>query len=102
MAESPTSLIDKIQDQIETLAALLEDERLKNAALQTENLGLKHDLKDCRSELEQSRREAEFLSLSHQLASSPQAIADARVLLGKIIRKIDSAIDAIRIDPSDL
>ncbi len=102
MANSAMSLFDEIREKIESLGNRLEMERKKNAVLQTETEILRKDLKDCKKELEQSQKKIEFLTLSHQLASSPQALADARLIISEMIRKIDSAISLIKKDPGNI
>lgn len=100
MADSTPALIDIIQDKVEKLALRLADQQSENESLKAEIQSLRLDLKDCREELAKAKTEIEYLSLSHNLASSPQALADARKLIGSLINKVDSAIDAIRKDPA--
>ncbi|MDE5842949.1 MAG: hypothetical protein K2H35_04360 [Muribaculaceae bacterium] len=57
---------------------------------------------DREQQLTQARLEIEFLTLSHRLADSPEALANARATIARIIRKVDSAIALIKSDPADL
>ena len=102
MANSTITLMGEIQQQIDSLASKLFEQRRENESLKSEIENLRLDLSECRTELEQARLEAEYLSLSHNLASTPQALADARTLVADMIRNVDMAIAAIKKDPGDI
>ena len=102
MSDSPSTLMGDIRQKIDLLATRLQEERRKNISLQAEKEALASELKATRQKLEKALLDAEYLSLSHHLASTPQSLADARILIGTLIRKVESAIDDIKKDPSDI
>lgn len=94
LPENMATLIPKIQ----TLASQRDDavSLLKESMKETDRLRL--ELEAARRELQQSRIEAEYLSLSHKLAADPQALADARATVRKMIAKVDKAIRLLEED----
>lgn len=102
MPNNPAEILSAVQQKIELLAdsrnAALE--RCKNLEIEIANLTA--ELKSCKDELQKARLDAEYLSLSHKLADSPQALADARHIIGGMIRKVDAAIALIKNDPADI
>ena len=49
-------------------------------------------------EIEKARKDIEFLSLSHRLADSPEALVSARKIIARLIRNVDSCIRMIKED----
>ena len=48
--------------------------------------------------LENAQKQIEFLSLSHRLANSPEALVEARNKISQLIRTIDSCIRLLKQD----
>ena len=71
-------------------------ERIK--LLEIENDKLKNQSFKDREALENAEKDIEFLSLSHRLANSPEALTKARQKIAKLIRTIDSCIRLINED----
>ena len=94
LTQSISTLSSKIDKLLEQLNALhLKVNQLEEA---NRELELRHQ-----ADLEQLRRasqEIEFLSMSHRLASSPEAILSARNKISQLIRTIDSCIRIIKED----
>lgn len=91
-----------IQQKIQQLVDSRDNALSRCNDLEKEIAALKKDLQSCRDELKQAQLDAQYLSLSHKLADSPQALADARHIIGGLIRKVDAAIALIKNDPADL
>lgn len=59
---------------------------------------LRNEVEDLRRRLQQSQIEAEYLSLSHKLAEGPQALADARGTVRKMLARVEKAIRLLEED----
>lgn len=70
--------------------------RIDTLSLQNEELLGQH-AQDQKA-LEKANKEIEYLSLSHRLASSPEALVEARKEISRLIRTIDSCIRLIKED----
>lgn len=64
---------------------------------------LEHEKEDLQQELEEKKREldiartdAEFLTMSHRLASSPDSIISTRRHIARLIRTIDNCISMLK------
>lgn len=73
-------LYEKIEELEETNAELRNQHQLDN------------------KELEKARKEIQFLSLSHRLADSPEALFQAKADVARLIRTIDNCIRLIMED----
>lgn len=102
MPESPSALIAGIQQKIALLAAKRDEAESKCRELMRRIEGLESDIAEKEQALRQAHQEIEFLTLSHRLADSPAALAEARKTLARLIRKVDAAIALIKSDPADL
>ena len=87
-----TSSLQSVADDILVKLSRIEERHRalerRCRELEEANADLQYQLRQTQSELEQSRRDAEFLTLSHRLAESPAALVQAR----KMIRRVDKAI----------
>ena len=79
---------------------LEERDRLldKIRELDSENRELKAQKEQDLLLLENSRKDIEFLSMSHRLADSPEALVEARNKISKLVRTIDSCIRLLKED----
>lgn len=102
MANSPLTLVGIIQNDIESLGLRLASQAKEIQNLKIENDNLKNEISELKDDLHKARLDAEYLSLSHNLASSPEALAKARHIINDLIRKVDSAISAVRTDPGNI
>lgn len=53
-------------------------------------------LRQTRQELDRAKSDAQFLRVSHRLASSPDSLVEARRLIAGLIRNIDKAIAELK------
>lgn len=88
------SLSRKVDVLLETRNRLLD--RIRELEESNEILTNQH-IADQKA-LERSKKEAEFLSLSHRLANSPEALLAARNKVDRLIRTIDNCIRLIKED----
>ena len=70
----------------------------KTADLTAENENLKAELEETRKTLDNVRIDNEFLTMSHRLADSPDAIISTRRRIARLIRTIDNCISMIKED----
>lgn len=94
LLQSITSLTGKIDSLIALQQRLLK--RIEE--LETENRHLQNKSLEDRHALNQALRDVEFLSMSHKLAASPEAIIEAREKISSLIRTIDKCIRMINED----
>lgn len=59
---------------------------------------LERELEKKQEELRKKELDVEFLMVSHKLADGPQALADARKVIRKMISRIDKAMAMLRDD----
>lgn len=91
---SISTLAKKIDSLLEYQDNLLE--RIKELEISNQNLRLQHE-KDLEA-LSLAKKDIEFLSLSHRLANSPEALVKAKTQVSKLIRTIDNCIRLINED----
>lgn len=91
-----TSSLQSVADDILVKLSRIEERHRalerRCRELEEANADLQYQLRQTQSELEQSRRDAEFLTLSHRLAESPAALVQARKIIASMIRRVDKAI----------
>ncbi len=63
-----------------------------------ENEALKEQLAECQRELQASKMEVDFLTISHRLADSPENLISARRRLQRLIAKIDRCVTLLKED----
>lgn len=100
MLSPSQAVLAEIRSKIERLAAQRDNANARIARLEQEISDLKADLNETRKELQRSRTDAEFLSLSHRLADTPEALVTSRRIIASLIRKVDAAINMLKNDPS--
>ncbi len=99
---TPTAaILAEIHSRISGIAAKRDAAEARIRSLETELADTKAELADTKAELHKARLDAEYLTLSHRLADSPEALLTARHLLASLIRKVDSAINLVKNDPAD-
>lgn len=76
---------------------------MRNARLVEQNHKLEEEIADLRLEIAEARRErdrarlyAEYLTVSHRLADSPDTLIDTRRHIAKLIRNIDRCLEMLK------
>lgn len=98
MPDSPSVVLADIQKKIAALAESRDRAEEQCRRLRTDIDGLKAELSDRDARLQKAMLEIEFLTLSHKLADSPDALAEARRKIAGLIRKVDAAISLVKSD----
>ena len=88
---------------LERLDARIKDVTMRNARLVEQNHELEEEIADLRLEIAEARRErdrarldAEYLTVSHRLADSPDTLIDTRRHIAKLIRNIDRCLEMLK------
>lgn len=87
-----------LKSKIELLASQ-RDEALRRLADSEEGKKLlESEIKALKEKLHKSELDREFLQVSHKIADTPQALADARALVKGMIKRVDNAISFLMED----
>lgn len=101
MSISSTDILAEIRQKIETLAADRDAALQRISALEDQISDLQAELETTRNDLHRARLDVEFLTVSHRLADTPEAVVTARKIISGLIRKVDSAINLVKNDPAE-
>lgn len=102
MPTPPPATLADIREKIRELAAQRDEAREHIKELESRISDLETDLDETRDELHRVRLDVEYLTVSHRLADTPDALVTARKTISALIRKVDSAINLLRNEPSEL
>lgn len=96
MARQLIPLLQELDKKITGLT--VEHQRLlaKIDSLEKENGDLRRELEDTRGKLRESENDARFLTMSHKLADSPDAIISTRRQIARLIRTVDKCISMLK------
>ena len=83
---------------IETLASQRDEALAELKKAREEITDLKRRLSEVSEELHSKNLDVEFLTLSHKLAQTPGALAEARTTVRRMIAKVDKAIALLKED----
>lgn len=92
------SAINALSRKIDTLMEIQKTLTGRIAELETENKILSAQNIEDKQKLEEALKKIEFLSVSHRLAASPEALVSARNNIHRLIRTIDSCIRMLNED----
>lgn len=76
--------------------AIHRRQREQIVRLEKENEDLRTQLSETRAELDNTRKDVEFLTMSHRLADSPDSVISARRRIARLIRTIDNCISMLK------
>lgn len=96
MAQSLLSVLEQLQQKIASLQE--ENTRLKgrNSELEHLNAELRKNEAEAIKLRDRALVDAEYLSVSHRLADSPDTIVEARRMIAGLIRNIDRCIEMLK------
>lgn len=84
--------------QVETLAGQRDAARKQLAEARGEIDSLKGELGETRKALQAKELDVEFLTVSRKLAESPQALAEARASVRRLLRHVERAMALLKED----
>ncbi len=68
----------------------------RNRELEEENESLRRALAEAKSDRDRALLDAEYLTVSHRLADSPDTLIDTRRHIAKLIRNIDRCLEMLK------
>lgn len=96
MAQSLNTLLHDISVHAQQLGEINLALKTRIAELEHEVELLKGSLAEKEKELQRALTDAEFLTMSHRLADSPDTIISARRQIARLIRNIDNCISMLK------
>ncbi|MDE6682138.1 MAG: hypothetical protein K2J87_01775 [Muribaculaceae bacterium] len=96
MAQSLNTLLHDISVHAQRLGEINQAQRIRIAELEQEVELLKGSLAEKEKELQRALTDAEFLTMSHRLADSPDTIISTRRQIARLIRNIDNCISMLK------
>ena len=90
--------LQALGEKIEELAAQRDEARKQLRRALEEADGLKRELAEARKELHRNAIDIEFLTVSHKLAVTPEALAKARATVRRMIAGVDRALALLKED----
>ena len=90
--------LQRIAQNIEKIAAQRDEAVASLEKANEEIKDLKREVSCLNEMLHQKSLDIEFLTLSRKLASSPEALAEARVTVKRMLGKVDKALALLRND----
>ena len=96
MALPLNSLLKSVDSKVTELMAIHRRQREQIVRLEKENEDLRTQLSETRAELDNTRKDVEFLTMSHRLADSPDSVISARRRIARLIHTIDNCISMLK------
>ncbi|MBO4965439.1 MAG: hypothetical protein J6C81_04145 [Muribaculaceae bacterium] len=96
MAVPLSVLTEELKRKIERLASKYAEGVAERESLRAQVDMLKTDIERMRKELDKARLDIQFLTVSHKLAQSPDALVDTRKVVAALIRDIDKCIAQLK------
>lgn len=100
MNESLASSLATLSTGIESLARSYSALRDERARLINEVASLRRRVSELESELKRAHTEIEYLTVSHRLADTPDALLRTRRTVARMIRRLDDAVKLLEADPA--
>lgn len=98
MESSVSKELQAMARKITVLAAQRDEAEARLVKALEEAADLRRELAVALGEIQRQKLDIEFLTLSHKLADSPQALADARATVKRLIAEVDKAISLLNED----
>lgn len=96
MAASLTTILSEVDTLAKDIQAEYERLRSRVLTLEEENRQLRNELAQTQKDLEATRVDMEYLTMSHRLAESPDTIVLARRRIARLIRTIDKCVSMLK------
>lgn len=96
MAATLGELLEENLRKMQTLGEEIQTLRETAEKLREENISLQAKVAELTGDLEKSRRDVEFLTVSHRLADNPDSLAETRRHVARLIRNIDRCIAMLK------
>lgn len=96
MAKSLIPLLQDLDNEINRLTSVHQSLYTRIQNLEEENRNLRLELENTRARLRQTEIDAQFLTMSHRLAGSPDTIISTRRRIARLIRTVDKCISMLK------
>ena len=96
MAKSLLSVLDELQSRIIGLQEEISTLRSRNSELEAANAELREKTREAIDDRDKALLDAQYLSVSHRLADSPDTIIETRRIIAGLIRNIDQCIAMLK------
>jgi len=92
MSVNQVYIVDELKQKIQLLAAKLEEQKITNSRLTSENNELITKIKDKETELDVLKHQNNTLRLSKAIVAESEESQEAKLQINKIVREIDRCI----------
>lgn len=96
MAKPLIPVLQDLDKEINKLTSVHQNLYARIHNLEEENRNLRLELENTRALLRQSEIDAQFLTMSHRLAGSPDTIISTRRRIARLIRTVDKCISMLK------
>lgn len=100
MIRTLPEILVSINDRVSALEGRLREAEEENTRLKAQLSDTLSLLDETRTERDRALLDVEFLTVSHRLADSPEAIRSARIRISRMIRTLDKCITLLKDDPA--
>ncbi len=100
MIRTLPEILVSINDRVSALEGRLREAEEENTRLKAQLSDTLSLLDETRTERDRALLDVEFLTVSHRLADSPEAIRSARTRISRMIRTLDKCITLLKDDPA--
>lgn len=84
--------MESLEPKIRALASQRDEALSMLDEARRDNERLRDEIRQMRERVHEKELEAEYLSVSHKLADNPQALAQARTAVRRMLAKVEKAI----------
>lgn len=96
MAKSLITTLERLDSRIKEVTTLNSTLSDKNRELEKENADLRRALTEALGDRDRALLDAEYLTVSHRLANSPDTLIETRRHIAKLIRNIDRCLEMMK------
>ncbi len=100
MARSLLEILESARRHSDVLVERLQTLSEENARLRARVADLDEQLADACEQRDRALMDVEYLTISHRLADTPEALVDARREVARMIRTVDRCITLLKDDPN--
>ncbi len=96
MAESLTSILERLRQRIGVLTAENARLRARDAEITAECEEMRRQMRESEKKRRRAELDAEYLAVSHKLADNPETLVETRRHVDKLIRNIDRCLAMLK------
>ena len=96
MADTLSSILEKLEERIKGLNAQIGQLQADNETLRSENSELVRKAREAEEERDKALLDIEYLTVSHKLAEDPDSLIKSRRHISQLIRNIDRCLEMLK------